>query len=129
MSTTVVQRRVRYLVLAIGTIVTGLIVHLGGGILPPALRDGLGDALWAMMIVWLVSVVATRVPLRTRGLLAFAICVAVELSQLYQTPFLNAVRNTLPGRLVLGRGYDPHDFLAYAAGAVVAVIVARVKIE
>jgi hypothetical protein len=124
-----VRRRVRYLALAIGTIAVGLTVHLGGSFLPPVFRDVLGDALWAMMIVWWMGVAAPQLPLRTRGLAALVVCVAVELSQRYHTPFLDALRRTLPGHLVLGSGYDPRDFLAYAAGVVVAVVLAHVSVE
>jgi hypothetical protein len=123
------RKRVRYLVLAMGTIAVGLMVHLGGSFLPPAFRDILGDALWAMMIVWWMGVAAPRLALRTRGLAALAVCVAVELSQRYHTPFLDALRATLPGHLVLGSGYDPRDFLAYTAGVVFAVVLARVIVE
>ena len=123
------RRRVRYLVLAIATIAVGLMVHLGGSFLPPAFRDVLGDVLWAMMIVWWMGVAAPRLRLRTRGLAALAVCVAVETSQGYHTPFLDTLRRTLPGHLVLGSGYDPRDFLAYAAGVVLAVVLARVNVE
>lgn len=119
------RKRMRCLVLAIGTIAVGLIVHRGGGFLPPLVRDLLGDALWAMMIVWWIGVAAPRLPLRTRGLAALAVCVVVEFSQRYHTPSLDALRRTLPGHLVLGSGYDPRDLLAYAAGVVAAVVVAK----
>ena len=122
-------RRLRYFGLAIGTIAVGLMVHLGGSFLPLAFRDALGDALWAMMIVWWIGVAAPRLPLRTRGLAALGICVGVELSQRYHTPLLDALRHTLPGHLVLGSGYDPRDFLAYAAGVIVAVVLAHVTVE
>jgi hypothetical protein len=123
------RRRVRYLVLATGTIAVGLMLHVGGSFLPPVFRDILGDALWAMMIVWWMGVAAPHLPLRTRGLAALAVCVAVELSQRYHTPLLDALRRTLPGHLVLGSGYDPRDFLAYAAGVGFAVVLARVSVE
>jgi hypothetical protein len=116
---------VRYLVLAISTIALGLMVHLGGSFLPPVARDVLGDALWAMMIVWLMGVAAPRLQLRTRALAALGVCVAVEFSQRYHTPFLDALRNTLPGHLILGSGFDPRDLLSYTAGVVVAVMLAR----
>jgi Protein of unknown function (DUF2809) len=122
-------RRMRYLVLAIATIAVGVMVHLGGSFLPPVARDVIGDALWAMMMVWWMGVAAPRLPLRTRGLAALAICIGVELSQRYHTPFLDALRRTLPGHLLLGSGYDPRDLLAYAAGVVVAVVLAHVKAE
>lgn len=124
--TRVSRRRARYLVLAIGTIAVGLAVHLGGSVLPPVFRDFLGDVLWAMMIVWWMGVAAPRLPLRTRGLAALVVCVTVELSQRYHAPLLDALRGTLPGHLVLGSGYDPRDFLAYAAGVIVAAALASV---
>ena len=114
-----------YVALAIGTIVLGLIVHLGGSVLPPAGRDMLGDALWASMMVWWISAAMPRMPLRTRALAAFAVCVAVELSQQYHTPSLDAIRRTVPGHLLLGSGYDPRDIPAYAAGVLAAAVVAR----
>ena len=119
------RRRARYFVLAMGTIAVGLIVHFYGSVLPPDVRDILGDALWAMMIVWWMGVAAPRVPLRTRALASLTICVAVELSQRYHTPFLDALRRTAPGHLVLGSGYDPRDFLAYGAGVICGILFAR----
>jgi hypothetical protein len=119
------HRRLRYLALAIATIAAGLMVYLGGGGMPPALRDALGDALWAVMMVCWMGVLAPRLPLRTRGLIALAVCFAVELSQRYHTPALDGLRRTLPGHLVLGSGYDPRDFPAYALGAVLGVLLAR----
>ena len=85
----------------------------------------LGDALWASMMVWWISAALPRMPLRTRALAAFAVCVAVELSQQYHTPSLDAIRRTVPGHLLLGSGYDPRDIPAYAAGILAAALVAR----
>jgi len=123
------QRRLRYFVLAIGTIAVGLIVHSSGRFLPQAVRDVLGDALWAMMIVWWMGVLAPRLPLRTRALASFAICVAVELSQRIHTPLLDGLRQTTLGHLVLGSDYDLRDLFSYAAGVVAAAGLARVKVE
>lgn len=123
------HRRVWYLVLAFAAIAAGLTVHLGGSGVPPAARDVLGDALWAAMMVCWMGVLAPRLPLRTRALVALAVCVAVELSQRYQTPALDALRRTVPGQLVLGSGYDPRDFLAYALGVALAAVLARRFVE
>jgi hypothetical protein len=127
--TTMNAIRRRHLVLAVLTIATGLLVHLGPSGLPRAVRDVLGDALWAAMIVWWMGVMAPRLPIRTRGLAALAICVGVELSQRYHTPTLDAIRRTRPGQFVLGSGYDPRDLVAYAAGVVAAVVLARLTVE
>src|SRR5687767_1475095 len=113
--------RGRNLVLALCTIAAGLAVHRGLLPMSTTARDIVGDALWAMMIVWLVGAAAPRTSLWSRGIAALAICFAVEFSQLVRTPWLDAIRRTAPGHLVVGSGFDPRDLLAYTAGVLLAV--------
>lgn len=113
--------RLVYFALVAGTIGLGLAVHLRGTALAAAARDVLGDALWAAMIVWGVSALAPAARRRTRGVAALAICWAVEFSQMYHAPPVDALRATTLGRLVLGSGFDPRDLVAYAAGVLVAI--------
>jgi hypothetical protein len=117
------QRRLWYLAPALGTIAAGLLVHLRGAVLGPAARDMLGDALWAAMIMWLTSAFAPRARLAIRCAAAFAVCVAVELSQLSHAPWLDAIRDTEPGRLLLGSGFDARDLSAYALGVAAAALL------
>ncbi|NJO83648.1 MAG: DUF2809 domain-containing protein [Blastochloris sp.] len=60
---------------------------------------------------------------------ALGICVAIECSQLVQTAWLDAIRATLPGRLVLGSGFLWSDLLCYAAGAVLGLLLDRVFLQ
>jgi hypothetical protein len=115
--------RAGFVVAAVATIVIGLIVHLAGTGLPPRARDFLGDALWTMMMAWWVSVLVPTARVLSRASAALAISWAVELSQLYQTPPLDALRDTTLGRLVLGSGFDARDLLAYAVGVAGAVVL------
>ena len=110
---------------AVVTIIAGLAVHLHGGMLQPDLRDVLGDVLWAMMIMWLVSIALPGIRAASRALLALAICWAVELSQLYQADWINALRSHTLGHLVLGSSFDARDLVAYAAGVLIALILDR----
>ncbi len=118
--------RVRYFALAAGTIALGLTVHLRGGALPPDVRDILGDFLWAAMVVWGIAAVSPAIRLPWRAAVAFAVCSAVECSQLLHLPALDTLRRTTAGHLVLGSGFDPRDFAAYAAGVFAAVLLERV---
>ena len=111
---------------AITTLAVGLLVHLGGGVLGPAWRDVLGDALWAGMIAWWAVALAPRVRLIWRGAGVYLFCVCVEWSQLYHTPALDAIRETRMGRLVLGSGFDPRDLAAYALGVAGAALLEAV---
>lgn len=121
----VFRSRVFYSALAIGTIGLGLCVHLYGKALGPASQDMIGDGVWAAMIVWCVAIVAPGAPAPIRGLVALAICFAVEVSQLYHSPALDALRRTTIGQLTLGSAFDPRDLVAYAIGVLTAVMFDR----
>ena len=117
--------RTRYVALAVGTIALGLTVHWRGDALSPVVRDVLGDALWAAMVVWWISAIAPASRLPWRAAVALALCFAVEFGQLWRFPALDALRRTTAGHLVLGSGFDPRDFGAYAAGVLTAVLLER----
>jgi hypothetical protein len=117
--------RARYIAFAVATIAIGLAVHLRGDVLPLASRDVLGDALWAAMAVWFIAAIAPLSRPHWRAAVAFALCCLVEFSQLWHLPVLDEFRRTTLGHLVLGSGFDPRDFAAYAAGVLAAVLVER----
>ncbi|MEO8070866.1 MAG: DUF2809 domain-containing protein [Acidobacteriota bacterium] len=117
--------RTRYATLAVGAIALGLAVHWRGAALPPVVRDVLGDALWAAMVAWGIAAIAPAIPLLWRASAALAISFAVELSQLYHAPGIDALRRTAAGQLALGSGFDPRDLASYAAGVLAAVLVER----
>ena len=112
--------RVVYAIAAAVTIVIGLASHLSPPVFGAAIKDKSGDMLWAAMMFWLVSFVLPERSLLVRSLVALGVCFAVETSQLYHAPFIDGLRATLPGHLVLGSGFDPLDLSAYAAGVLVA---------
>jgi hypothetical protein len=119
------RRRAAFVALALATIVVGLVVNRHGLGLGAAARDVAGDALWAAMAYWWIGALAPAAPAPRRAGAAYAVCVAVELQQLVRTPALDALRRTLPGRLVLGSGFDPRDLAAYAAGVAAAFLLER----
>jgi len=123
------RARAAYLALALGTIAAGLAVHLGGAALGPVARDFVGDALWGMMVAWWVGAAAPGARLRTRAAVALGLCFAVEVSQLYHAPALDALRATRAGHLVLGSGFDPRDLAAYLAGVAAAVLLERASVR
>ncbi len=117
------MNRPAFVSLALGTIVLGLAVHFFGSGLAAAPRDVIGDVLWAAMIAWWIGAIAPRSPLRVRAIVAIGFCFAVELSQLYNTPWLDSLRHTTIGLLTLGTGFDPRDLLAYATGVLIAALM------
>src|SRR3954465_6293100 len=117
------RARFVYAISAMATIAIGLLVHFGGEQIGARERDVIGDALWAAMMVWWVSAMAPRAKLVTRTAVAYLICVGVEVTQLYHSAAVDAVRGTRVGHLVLGSGFDPRDLVAYAIGVATALLL------
>jgi len=110
------KERIFYLILAFLTIVIGLGSRMCSPYLPYIINLGLGDALWAMMLYWLLRAVWLEMPIIQMAILTYLICCLVEGSQLYQADWINTIRSYRLGRLVLGYGFLWSDFLAYAIG-------------
>ena len=116
--------RVRFALAALATIALGLASRPLGRVLP-WLSDPLGDACYALLLFWLVRIAAPRLPVVRAAAVAFCLCTLVEISQLCHAPWLDAVRRTTAGHLVLGWGFDPIDLLWYALGAGAGAALAR----
>lgn len=78
-----------------------------------------GDGIWAMLVLWLVCFLKPNWPLKYRVVAALAFAYAIELSQLYQADWLNQIRYTRIGGLILGFTFLPSDLVAYTIGIAV----------
>ena len=120
-------RRSRWLIviLALLVIAVGLASRRGLVQFPAVLGNYPGDALWAWVVLLCVAWVR---PAITRGRLvgvSLVIAFAIEFLQLYQAPWIQAVRANKLAYLVLGNGFDPLDLVAYAAGIALGLAVDR----
>lgn len=84
----------------------------------------IGDALWATMIFFMVRFFLVDARVRSVAWIALLICYLVEFSQLYQARWISNIRQTLPGRLILGQGFLWTDLIAYAVGIFIAYLIA-----
>lgn len=92
-----------------------------------ALPAGTGDACYAMMMFFMIRFLLLHKTTRFIALLSLAVCFLIECSQLYQAPWIQAVRHTLPGRLILGQGFLWTDLIAYLIGVLLAAFVEKVS--
>lgn len=74
-----------------------------------------------MVLFGIALVRPALAPLRLAAC-ALLVSFTVELSQLYQAPWITAVRSYRIGHLVIGSGFDGMDLVAYAIGVVVAFV-------
>lgn len=109
------KQRYKYAGLILLIIVTGLLSRQTTAV--PAFT---GDVLYAAMMYFIVRFCLLSTKIKKIAIISLCICFVIEFSQLYQSGWINNIRSTLPGRLVLGRGFLWSDLLAYVSGVFIA---------
>ncbi|MGC3960610.1 MAG: DUF2809 domain-containing protein [Verrucomicrobiota bacterium] len=110
------HRRFKYAIAMVGVIAAGLWWRSAANPLSPFLHKYGGDALWALLIFLGIRCALIQAALAQITLLALAFCFAVEFSQLYHAPWIDAIRATRLGALALGATFNAPDLLAYILG-------------
>lgn len=113
--------RIYYLIAVFNTVLFGLASRRFSYILPEIVVEHAGDILWAMMVYFGLRFLLPNRSYQTAFWLALIFCFVIEFSQLYQADWINQVRRTLLGGLVLGKGFLVVDLIRYSIGIVAAV--------
>ena len=107
------SRRILCLTLLACTVPLGLFWRLAPLHLPPfAFKYG-GSVLWAVAVYWAVAILKPRSSSTRLALAAATSALAVELLKLVYWSPLDRFRETLPGKLLLGRYFSFGAILAY----------------
>ena len=120
-----VRSRALFLALTAATIGLGLATRRFRRSLPAAVGLYAGDVLWATMVYLLAAVVWPRASIRRLAIGTAVFALAIEVGQLYHAPWIDAVRDTRLGGLVLGFGFLWSDLACYAVGIALAVTIDR----
>lgn len=115
--------RLIYLLIVVVVVSLGLSVRKMAAYLPDTVNIYLGDILWALMVYMLIRLVSFRVSIKTVAVLGLSFCFLIEMSQLYHSEWIDNIRKTTLGALVLGFGFLWSDLLAYTLGILAGVIV------
>lgn len=91
--------------------------------LPYILDKYSGDCLWALMIFLLFIFIFNKRSTIFVGVLALIFSYGIELSQLYHAPWIDSIRDTTLGGLVLGFGFLWSDILCYTIGIGIGMVV------
>jgi len=108
------QSRTRYFLLICGTIALGLLSRR-----IPGVPLFIGDILWAMMIFFIARFLVPKAEPGSVAIYSLLFCYLIEISQLWQAPWLVELRRTLPGRLILGQGFLWSDIVCYSLGILI----------
>lgn len=121
----VLRSRGLYVLMVLAAIFLGIGSREYASVLPHFIAEHFGDALWAAMIYFGLRALLVRMSILQTFLLSLGFCYAIECSQLYQAAWINNIRSTLLGGLILGQGFLYIDLVRYSAGAVGAYVLDR----
>lgn len=110
------RSRLLYALLALAVVAAGLLWRSGLIPMPGWLSNNGGDALWALIVFVGLGFLLPRASTLIVALLALTLAWGVEFSQLYHAPWIDAIRATIPGKLVLGNTFAWLDLMAYSLG-------------
>lgn len=117
------NKRPTYALLFILTIAAGLASRSDVVELTPFLKQYAGDTLWAMMVYWGCAFLLINRTFFTRSICALGFAWFIEFLQLYHAPWIDAIRKTTFGGLVLGYDFVLSDLLCYTVGVLFALIL------
>ena len=106
----------------VSVICLGLATRRFDQTLPAFVVSHFGDALWTVAAYLSLAFVFPRWNSLRLGLVAYGLSICVEFSQLLDWPWLNAIRATKFGHLVLGSDFVWIDLVRYFCGAATATV-------
>lgn len=113
------RNRLLYLFLIAGTISLGLASR--SSFIPGIIYPYLGDSLYCLLFYLIIGFLfPTMRPLKV-AFLGIALCFLIEVSQLYQADWINEIRETRLGGLILGFGFLWSDLVSYFFGGMLGL--------
>jgi hypothetical protein len=91
--------------------------------LPGFIAAYAGDTFWALAVFMGFRLILLRQSTWWIVVLAIAFSVAIELSQLYHAPWIDSIRHTTLGGMILGFGFLWSDLACYALGVGLGVLI------
>jgi hypothetical protein len=119
-----VKRRITYVLLFVFCVWLALATRKHPEWFYPLMARYGGDTIWAGEFLFFLRILFLRTKLFKLAVFNYLFGVIVEVSQLWYTSWLDAIRHTLIGRLMLGVGFLWSDLLCYAVGTLLACSIA-----
>ncbi|MDH6426645.1 DUF2809 domain-containing protein [Paenibacillus sp. FSL R5-0887] len=110
------KERLFYICICLVVIVLGLSTRVFTDQLPLFVSRHFGDALWGSMVYFMFRVLLVNQKLRLAFVWSLVFSFGIEFSQLYQAEWINSIRSTVLGGLILGKGFLWIDLVRYLVG-------------
>ncbi|WP_246582924.1 DUF2809 domain-containing protein [Clostridium simiarum] len=121
-----VLMRVIYAFITVSIMILGIASRKFSYLLPKFLANYAGDVLWALMVFFGFRFILIKKSTYFVGIVAISFSYLIEISQLYHKPWIDAIRRTALGGLVLGYGFLWSDILCYTIGVAIGIILDKI---
>jgi glycopeptide antibiotics resistance protein len=118
------KRRLVYAILFCITIPIGLATRKMPDYFPSLISTYGGDILWAALFFFLLRAIFPHQSKYKLAAINYAFGLGIEISQLYHAPWIDDIRRTFAGKMLLGFGFMWSDVLCYAIGTLLAWLLA-----
>lgn len=112
-----------YLAVTFAIMVLGLASRKYGDVLPGFIAEYSGDTLWAAMVYWGIRFLSPSISIVKSVVISLLFSYCIEISQLYQADWVNIVRSTTLGALILGHGFLWSDMICYTVGVLLSAAI------
>ncbi len=120
------RNRILYSVLIVLVVVLGLSSRAYSKKLPYWIGEYAGDSLWALMVFLMFGFFLITMETKRVAFLTFLFSFTIEVSQLYHAHWIDTIRKTKLGGLILGFGFLWNDLFCYIVGIVIGIIIEKI---
>ena len=113
------KARLIYLSIIIVTVIAGLLSRELSSVIP----FFIGDILWGLAVFLLMRFIFITKPLKFAVIVSSIYACLTEFSQLYEAPWIENIRPTFFGRVLLGETFLWSDILCYLIGIGIGILV------
>lgn len=115
------RNRIVYAGLIVLIVLLGLLSRTS--MVPDFIYPYVGDYFYALMFFFVIGFVFPRLSSLKVAFFSIGICFAIVLLQLYQAHWINEIRSSKLGGLILGYGFLWSDILSYTLGGFTGFIL------
>lgn len=119
------RNRMVYIVLLVIVILLGLGSRRFSNYLPMFIAKYSGDTLWALMVFIGMGFIFSTSTTKHVGVVSLIFCFIIEFSQLYHAGWIDGIRATPLGGLILGYGFLWSDLVCYFVGIMIGILMEK----
>jgi hypothetical protein len=93
------------------------------------LQEYSGDILWSAMVYFGLCVIFPFMKIKNLIFISSAFSYLIEITQLYHAPWIDSIRATRLGGLILGFGFLWSDLICYTIGVLFASLVDFIQLK